>query len=230
MFVGYKLRQHIAKALKTRSQAIKQALQRFNNAASKLGRETLRWDDVVDYAFVSEFDILAETHEDVQKRPWAQPAARMLMDQFFKIKHAKEEIERLNIEIRRIITFIRDEEDFLRSMEARLREENPEVSYQLLLRRHRFELANTEHLRRLEKLRSVAGLTGSLSPGIAQEHIAGGLMSLVQHTEDSSKSILSDLDGEAAEAQEEEEEDQREIELGEDIEVVLRVLDDSDSE
>jgi hypothetical protein len=150
------------------------------------------------------------------------------MDQFFKIQRAKEEIERLNIEIPRVITFIRDEENFLRSMEARLREENPELSYQLLLRCHRFELANKHHLRRLEKLRSVVGFSGSLSPGVPREHIAGGMLSSVKSTRDGENIVLNDINEDDAEAREEEEEDQREIELGEDIEAVLRVLDNSE--
>lgn len=183
---------------------------------------------MVEYVFVSEFDIIAKTREDIRLRPWAQPAARTLMDQYFKIKRAREEIERLNVEISRFITFIRDEEDFLRSMEAQLKPKNATISYQISLRRHRFELANQEHLHRLEKLCSMAGFTGSLLPRVAREHIAGDLYFNVEHFEGQVKVTSKDLEWETTEAQEEEEEEQREMELGEDIEAVMRVLDNPD--
>ncbi|XP_006463919.1 hypothetical protein AGABI2DRAFT_120726 [Agaricus bisporus var. bisporus H97] len=63
----------------------------------------------------------------------------------------------------------------------------------------------------------MAGFTGSLSPGSPREHIA-----------DRRKAIPSELDGEAAEAQEKEEEDLRERELGKDIEAMMGVLEDPD--
>ncbi|KAJ6567609.1 hypothetical protein DFH09DRAFT_1081056 [Mycena vulgaris] len=51
-------------------------------------------------------------------QPWADPAARHLMDCFFKIERACEEITRLNIEIQRLVTYIRDEKEALLKKES----------------------------------------------------------------------------------------------------------------
>jgi len=50
------------------------------------------------------------------------------MDHHFKMERVKEEIARLNIEIPRLTTYIRDEEAFLLQHEQALLESNPIVS------------------------------------------------------------------------------------------------------
>ena len=59
---------------------------------------TLDWDQVVEYTFLADFDLLRDTRQDIRSRPWATPAARLAMDSYFKVLHAAEEIERLNVE------------------------------------------------------------------------------------------------------------------------------------
>ncbi|KAG6852084.1 hypothetical protein C0991_003278 [Blastosporella zonata] len=80
--MGYKLRKHIGNALKVRSQAVRTALEKYNAAAKALipPRPQLSWDLVVEYAFLADFDLLSDTREDIHERPWAKPAARVLMD------------------------------------------------------------------------------------------------------------------------------------------------------
>ena len=99
--IGYKLQKHIGSALKARSQAVRTALQNYNVAAQALvpPRPPLSWDDVVEYAFLADFDLLSDTRSDVRLKVWAKPASRILMDQHFKLKRAREEILRLNVEI-----------------------------------------------------------------------------------------------------------------------------------
>jgi hypothetical protein len=50
----------------------------------------LKWDEVVEYAFLADFDLLWDV--------WAMPAARHATDLDFKMYHAKEEIQRVNNE------------------------------------------------------------------------------------------------------------------------------------
>ena len=102
------MRKHIANALKAHSRAIRTALDRYNTAATALvpPRQLLDWEQVVEYAFLSNFDLLRDTRQDIWSRPWAMPAARLAMDQSFKIRCAKEEIKWLNIEIRRFATYL----------------------------------------------------------------------------------------------------------------------------
>ncbi|KAH6871270.1 hypothetical protein BKA70DRAFT_1241913 [Coprinopsis sp. MPI-PUGE-AT-0042] len=152
-------------ALQVRSKAIRAALDRYNDAAKQMlpPRPQLTWDQIVNYTFLADFDLLCDSREDIRKRPWAQPANRILMDEHFKIERAHEELIRLNIEIKRIITHIQDEENYL--LEA---EENAATSplgyfiQQYRLERTRFSCL---HLVRFSKLSNQLGFTGSLVPG-----------------------------------------------------------------
>ncbi|KAJ7801165.1 hypothetical protein B0H14DRAFT_3092481 [Mycena olivaceomarginata] len=139
----------------------------------------LTWEEVVEYAFLADFDILRDTRAEVRSRPWTRPAYRLAMDRYFKTLRAREEIKRLDIEIQRVVTWIRDENRFLRRMEANLRdatgktEEQIEMDIQMAVqvqlyraKRGRFDAG---HLRLFTKLAAEPGFTGSLKCGIAVE-------------------------------------------------------------
>ena len=96
-------------------QAIRTSLLRYNLAAAELDPPCppLGWEEVIEYAFLANFNLLQDTHQDIQTRPWANPAGRMAMDSYFKVLCAEEEIIHLNVEILRLATFMRDENTFL---------------------------------------------------------------------------------------------------------------------
>ncbi|KAJ7358050.1 hypothetical protein DFH08DRAFT_911665 [Mycena albidolilacea] len=129
--LGYKVRKHIAKALQVRSKAIRSALQRYNSAALALDppRQHLSWEEVIDYAFLAEFDILRDPTGNTTIRAWADPAARQLLDSYYKLKRAKEEIQRLDIEIRRVVTYMKDEREFLLAKEAEILPDDPTLAF-----------------------------------------------------------------------------------------------------
>ena len=108
---GYKLRRQIGKALQRRSEAIKNALNRYNTQAIKLTppRPTLSWKEIVDYSFLGEFDLLRHSRADIRNEPWAHVTRREAMVKYFKLCRAQEEVTRLNIEIQRLRTFIHNE-------------------------------------------------------------------------------------------------------------------------
>ena len=166
---GYKLRKHIASSLQSRSQAVKSALKRYNDAARafKPPRPSLSWEEVVDYAFLSDFDLLRDTRQDIRQKPWAQPANRSLMNQWFKLQRAREEIERLNIEIRRVITHMQDEEQFLLSLEDELQATKPTLAFHIARYRHDQTRFYELHRQRFAALPTLDGFTGSVSPGIS---------------------------------------------------------------
>ena len=58
---------------------------------------------------VADFDLLRDMRHDIRTLEWAQPANREGMVMYFGIKRAKEEICRLNVEIRRLLTFLYDD-------------------------------------------------------------------------------------------------------------------------
>ena len=125
--IGYSLRKHIANALKARSTTIRTALDKYNTAALALvpPRQTLDWDQVVEYAFLSDFDLLRDARQDIRRKPWATPAARLAIDRAFKLERAEEEIARLNIEIPHLATYIRDEDICLQAKVIELSTSHP---------------------------------------------------------------------------------------------------------
>lgn len=89
------------------------------------------------------------------------------MDKYFKILRAREEIARLNIEIRRVITHLRDEEQFLLHKENEQKPVNAVLAHQIhLYRLERLRFAEI-HIRRFKKLEATPGFTGTLTCGTA---------------------------------------------------------------
>ncbi|KAG2362677.1 hypothetical protein BDR07DRAFT_1451032 [Suillus spraguei] len=177
---GYKLRKHIARALQTRSAAIRSALNTYNNLASTVypPRQTLKWEEVVEYAFLADFDLLRNTRFDISSLPWSSPAARSAMDLYFKMCRACEEICRLNIEVRRLVTYIRDEDKYLRECKDRLTVANPALAHQIAIHRNVRGRFNFRHLNRLHDISKLPGFTGTLVPGVSACMGAGDSASL----------------------------------------------------
>jgi hypothetical protein len=139
----------------------------------------LTWEEVVEYAFLADFDILRDTRVEVQSRPWTRPAYCLAMDRYFKTLCVREESQRLNVEIQHVVTWIQDENRFLRRMEANLRdgtgktEEDAEtdtmMAVQLRLYRGRRGPFDAGYLRNFTKLAAEPGFTGSLKCGVVVE-------------------------------------------------------------
>src|ERR1700748_3539041 len=117
------MRVQISRHLKARSQTIRQAVNTYNRTAAELQppKEQIKYADVLDMAFLAQFDFLRHSREghDVRGEPWAEPATRVLMDKYFELIRAKEEIVRLDIEWNRTRTWLNDERQlFLKAIKA----------------------------------------------------------------------------------------------------------------
>ncbi|KAF9230658.1 hypothetical protein BU15DRAFT_57031, partial [Melanogaster broomeanus] len=152
-------------ALQTRSAAIRTALDHYNAAARAMRppRCVLKWDDVVEYAFLADFDLLHDTRQDVSQYPWATPAARYAMDLHYKMVRAEEEIQHLNIEARRLLTYITDEERYLQHCEALLKAKHPALAHQVALRRKIRGRCNMAHIQCLHDLSKLPGFSGTFT-------------------------------------------------------------------
>ncbi|KAF9063550.1 hypothetical protein BDP27DRAFT_1426802 [Rhodocollybia butyracea] len=139
---GYKLRKHIANAMKTRSKAIQTAVAMFNEAASALNPPQ------------QAFDILWDAREDVCQRKWATSSNRLLMHDFFHLIRAEEELDNLHLEIQHLLTYMRDKEDEILGEVAKL---DSEIGLQL--RRYWWERAwyNHLHYKRLNTIKKLPG-------------------------------------------------------------------------
>ncbi|KAJ6551242.1 hypothetical protein B0H19DRAFT_1211105 [Mycena capillaripes] len=153
-----------------KSRTIRTALGRYNAAAATLSppRRTLTWNKLIEFTFLADFDILHDPEGNAEIRPWATPASQELMDTYFKIERAKEEIQRLNIEICCFVTYIQDEKMFLLAKETEVRASDPHLGFfvgKYRMRRGRFD---DMHMKRLKKMVKKLGsrFTGTLTPGV----------------------------------------------------------------
>jgi hypothetical protein len=70
---------------------------------------------------VADFDLLRDTRSDIRSLPWTEPSRREASSLYFGIKRAHEEIMQLNVEIKRLLTFMRDTHiDYYRAVSANM--------------------------------------------------------------------------------------------------------------
>ena len=170
MLSGYKLREKISKSLKTRADAIQSALKRYNEAAALMvpPRPLLTWESVVAAVNLADFNLLKSTRQDIRKLEWAQPANREGMVMYFKIKRAKEEIVRLNVEIRRLLTFLYDDHvDHHRAIHSNILTD-PTLAFELSTRSQYRTKIHEGIVKRLLQTSRLPGFSGSLFHGERQ--------------------------------------------------------------
>ena len=130
---GYKLCKHISTVLQAWSSAIKTTLEQYNIAAQALSPpyHKLTLEEVVEYTFLSDFQLLQDTHKDISQHPWASPTAHLALDTYFKMCCAQEEITRLNVEIHHFVTYLQDKNLYLHTSEEQLLTSHPALAYQI---------------------------------------------------------------------------------------------------
>jgi hypothetical protein len=148
---GYSLRKHISKAVV-----------KYNAAAANLSppRQELSWEDVVEYAFLADFDLLRDARQDIRNWPWSTPAACKAVDSYFKLLRAEEEITRLNVEIPRFLTFMRDEDAYLNSKGKEVGLTDPALAYQIYLQRNSINCFTPGHVKNLNDVGQLPGSVG----------------------------------------------------------------------
>jgi hypothetical protein len=117
---------------------------------------------------LAKFDLLRDSRQDIRQQPWTQPAHRKAMNLYFGIKRAKEEILHLNIEIRRLVTFmIDDHRDFYRAVAANILQD-PHLASELS---HQWKYRQAIHAKivsRLHQTSRLKGFTGTLLPSVRE--------------------------------------------------------------
>ncbi|KAG9310199.1 hypothetical protein JVU11DRAFT_9839 [Chiua virens] len=80
--------------LQRRSAAIQTTITRYNTQAQALDPPQLKisWKDITDYSFLSKFDLLRYSREDMRSNNWTKPAYHEATTKFFKLQRAREEI------------------------------------------------------------------------------------------------------------------------------------------
>jgi len=166
-FIGYKLRTHIAKALQHCSEAIRKALTKYNQQAQRLTpiRSTLSWVQVVDYGFLGEFDLLRNSRTDVRSEEWAKPGNRELTTRYMELSRAREEIDRLNVEIKRLRTYMHYEAQDHEDAVSRVLAKDPALAAEIARRWALRRAVNTLHEQHLGQVFALPGFSGSTDLG-----------------------------------------------------------------
>ncbi|GBE85813.1 hypothetical protein SCP_0803350 [Sparassis crispa] len=123
---AYRVHTHMAKSLQTRCRAIRNAVNVYNALACQMDppRPTLDWSKVTHYSFLEEFNLLRDTRNDICDKPWTRPDIRAVMKQARRVARAREEIQRLDVEVCRVHTSIYDEVQAFDITLARLKDRN----------------------------------------------------------------------------------------------------------
>lgn len=161
------MREKIGKALKTRAEAIRHALDDYNQCATALRppRPTLTWHDIMEMASLAEFDLLRDAREDVRDYPWAQRLNRQAMNLHFNIERAREEIARLNVELPRLFTSLVDRHFDVKVAIASLQDTDPALAYELQLRWEYDDRISARISARLYDTSRLEGFSGVLETG-----------------------------------------------------------------
>lgn len=155
-----RLRKHIAQHLNTRSSTVRSALDAYNKEAAKLRRRVLTFEQVIEHDFLSEFDLLRDSRQDIRSRPWAETSNRLLRDSYFKRERAREEIERLNVEVLRLRSWMSSEEaHYERSLDL-VSATDPALASEIGRRLTRMQGMHRKISRYLSKVEGLRGYSG----------------------------------------------------------------------
>ncbi|KAG2743374.1 hypothetical protein P692DRAFT_201841821 [Suillus brevipes Sb2] len=142
---GYKMRKYISKAITRCSAAIRTALDKYNILAPL--QDPPR--PVLDYSEVVGF-------------PWSVSANREMAAKYFKLVQSHEEIVRLNVEIKRLQSWVEHEDrSILETIDSLLADDPDSLLVaelkEFYAKRHRI---NTNHRKHLQKTYALQGYTG----------------------------------------------------------------------
>ena len=199
----------------------------YGTPASSTGYNQL----VIEYAFLADFDLLCDARQDISHCPWATPTGRLAMDLYYKILGAQEEIDQLDIEVRRVATYLRDEDRYLRYMEDKVRTSNPRIAHQIRLHRLIHGRFHSHHKRRLREIARLPGFSGDIRPGISEMTGKGesaSVWEMLKAPEEEEDDPMEDdaRPDDQQEAEEEEEADEAEEELIQRMSSVLTISHD----
>lgn len=129
-------------------------------------RPKLAWKDIVEYSFLGEFDLLRNSRTDIQDADWTTPVHREATVKYFKLQRAREEVQRLNIEVRCLRTAIHDEEIKTNATIDQLIVTNPPLAVELRRQWQARATVNAVHLYRLNRIESQPAFSGRHGVGV----------------------------------------------------------------
>jgi hypothetical protein len=109
------MHKHISKAITHHGTTLHKVLDKYNVLTPRqdLPQPRLQHADIANYGWLADFDLLKHSRHDIQNKPWAMQGHREVSIEHFKVVRAREEIKHLNVEIRRLHTWVDDEDAHL---------------------------------------------------------------------------------------------------------------------
>lgn len=161
------MRTHISKSLQVRCKTLRKAVEDHNKAAAALDppRPTLDWSKISTYQFLEQIILLRDTRNDLRDKRWANPGVRETIKLINRISRAREELEDLNLEVRRVHTAIDDDDALFTKTIASLDPTNPirGALADFATRRRRID---QQVLARIHQVYALPGYTGIRGPGV----------------------------------------------------------------
>lgn len=135
---------------------------------------------------------MRDSRTDIRSNDWAKPAHREATTKYFRLCRAREEITRLNVEVRRLRTAIHDETAETSATIDSLLVSDPLLSAELK-RQWRLRAAiNAVHSFRLDQIESLAGFSGIRGTGTRLHPTAHPPLDSEHSSQESSQSINVD--------------------------------------
>ena len=126
--------------------------------------------DTVEHYPSGEFDLLRHSRTDIRDEAWTRPAQREATVKYFRLLRAREEIVRVNVELRRLHTFIHDEELQMREAIQGLSSETSILMSHLVLELQRCwksrSAINALHKLRIHQIIAMPGFSGVRDIGV----------------------------------------------------------------
>lgn len=193
------MREQIKHNMSRRSQALQNAVTRYNNLALKCSppKPTIDWRHASHYEFIQDFVLLSRCRPEVLSKKWTNSTVRFTMKQQLKFNRAKEELVRCEVECRRFLTYIMDQDTFFREIiEKASASESPGTTHALVkFIDHRRRLHATIK-RDLDNLISHPRYQGSRTPGIRKNKVSGHSSDISIALPESQSPNGADVDGE----------------------------------
>ena len=108
--------------------------------------------------------LLENTHNNIRDKRWSEPAVKETMKAWWRVARAREEIDRCNVEIRRLHTAICDEHRLFDGVLSHMHANNPlRVAVEQFCRRR--TCINASILARVRQVYELPGFSGVKGPG-----------------------------------------------------------------
>jgi len=172
------------KHLKSRSPAIQTAVRAYNTAARTLQppRKILKIKEVLEHTFIGEFDILRDSRNEIQHKPWANPANRIARDAWYRTEAAKVELPHLDVEIARTRDWMYKEE--AQHCDSITTCTDPPLKAELIYRQHSLLVKHSDIRQDLQRLRSLPEYKPHFRPKLAGDSLDPGVDGEIGHDQD----------------------------------------------